>query len=153
MLYVEGGKGASADFDTFSYRDGFTTIPARGPDDQFGTQVVDAPGGAVLGGLENGDWALYGSVDLGGVGVRAAGVELRVSSASAGGDVEIWLDPLAGGQRVATCPVGNTGGWDNFQAVTCGLSAAGTHEVYVKVTGGPGELVRLASLRFVPAPL
>ena len=50
---------------------------------------------------------------------------------------------------LAPSPVGEaiTGAWNT---VTCDLTATGTHEVYVKVTGGAGEVLRLASLRFVP---
>jgi xylan 1,4-beta-xylosidase len=145
----------AADFDSFSYRDGFTALRASVPDHQLGTEVLASEGeGAVLGALEDQDWALYGSVDLGGDTLQAEAIELRVASAApAASDalVEVWLDPLAGGSKVASCPIASTGSWDTWQTVTCTLTASGSHEVYLKVRGGPGELLRLSSLRFVPS--
>jgi beta-xylosidase len=146
----------NADFDLFSYRDGFTEVPAAEPDQQSGASVVSsAAAGAVLGDLENDDWAMYGSVDLGSGGVHSKAIELRVASPGNGGRpvvgaIEIWLDPLAGGPRIASCPVRGTGGWESWKTVRCALRASETHEVYLRVRGGAGELLRLASLRFVP---
>ncbi|WP_437819110.1 family 43 glycosylhydrolase [Sorangium sp. So ce1078] len=141
---------ASADFDLFTYRDGFTEIAAAAPDQESSTEVVPSPSeGQVLGGLENGAWAMYGSVDLGSGGVKSTEIELRASSVK-GGAVEVWLDPLAGGRRVATCDVPATGSWETWTTVTCAVDAAGSHEVYLRAKGGSGELLRLASMRFVP---
>jgi len=145
----------SADFDLFTYRDGFTEIPASEPDQQSGTTVVTSTAmGPVLGSLEDGDWAMYGSVDLGSGCLRSKAVELLVATSGekgrGGRSVEIWLDPQAGGRRVATCRIAGTGGWEDWQTARCSLRAEGSHDVYVKVRGGAGELLRLASLRFVP---
>jgi hypothetical protein len=143
-------KSASADFDLFTYRDGFTEIAAAAPDQESSTEVVPSQSeGPVLGGLEDGAWAMYGSVDLGSGGVKSTDVELRASSVQ-GGAVEVWLDPLSGGRRVATCDVPATGSWETWATVTCKVDAAGSHEVYLRAKGGSGELLRLASLRFVP---
>jgi beta-xylosidase len=142
----------SARFDLFTYRDGFTTIPAVATDQQFGTAVVASDArGSVLGELQSGDWAMYGGVDLGSGGVASAAALIEASSIR-GGSVEIWVDPLAGGPRY-TCRVDATGSWESFATTTCPIEATtGTHDVYVKVVGGRGrELVmRIASLRFTP---
>ncbi|AUX20138.1 xylosidase/arabinosidase [Sorangium cellulosum] len=142
----------SADFDLFTYRDGFTQIQAAEANQQSGTDIVSTEDvGPVLGGLEAGDWAMYGSVGLGGGRVSTKAIELRASSAGEGGVVEIWLDPLAGGSAIGTCKVPGTGGWDRWTTTTCDVKpTTGTHDVYLKVTGGKGELLRLTSLRFVP---
>ncbi|WP_236644509.1 family 43 glycosylhydrolase [Sorangium cellulosum] len=142
-----------ADFDLFTYRDGFTWIPAAEANQQSGTGVASSKkAGSVLDGLENGDWAMYGSVDLGSGGVHAKAIELKASSAGQGGAVEVWIDPLAGGSAIGTCDIPGTGGWDAWETIACDVKPTeGTHEVYLKATGGEGELVRLASLRFVPA--
>lgn len=143
-------SGKSADFDLFTYRDGLTAIPAVATDQQSGTSIVTSTGkGKVLGSLENGDWALYGSVDLGSGGVSTASARLEASSVG-GAVVEIWLDPLAGGSHFA-CPIANTGSWETWSTVNCAVPASGTHDVYLRVVGEPGkELVRLASLQFAP---
>jgi hypothetical protein len=142
----------SADFDLFTYRDGFSEMPAAETNQQSGTTVVSSTsaGGPVLS-LENDAWALYGSVDLGSGGVHAKAVELVVSAAGSGGAVEVWIDPLAShGKQIARCPVPQTGDWETWEKVTCNLKAHDTHEVYLKVTGGDGEVMRIASFRFVP---
>lgn len=144
-------SNAAADFDFFTYRDGFSPTLARESDQQGGTSLVDGGAQGPVRSLSQGDWALYGSLDLGSAGVRAGAIELTVASAGAGGALEVWIDPLAGGTRLATCAVASTGGWDAWRTVTCPLAASGTHEVYLRAAGGAGELVRLARFRFVPA--
>lgn len=145
-------SNASGDFDRFSYRDGATPIPGSEPDQRSGgAAVASTEQGTVLGGLEDGDWAMYGGVDLGGAGARSTAIELTV--ASAGRDhaerrVEIWLDRPAGGRRVATCEVPRTASWETWRTIRCPLHAAGTHDVYLQIRGGRGEVLRLSSLRF-----
>jgi xylan 1,4-beta-xylosidase len=102
----------------------------------------------VLGGLNNGDWALYGSVDLGSEGNTTKSVQIDASSAG-GGYVEIWLDPLAHGPRFGPFRIDDTGDWEKWQVFTGTMTASGTHDVYLKVIGKPGTpLLRIASLRF-----
>ncbi|XYH96865.1 family 43 glycosylhydrolase [Sorangium sp. So ce1128] len=141
-----------ADFDLFTYRDGFTWIPAAEANQQSGTSVASSESaGPVLDGLENGDWAMYGSVDLGSGGVHAKAIQLKASSAGQGGAVEVWIDPLAGGSAIGTCDIPGTGD-EAWETITCDVKpTTGTHEVYLKATGGAGELMRLASLRFLPS--
>lgn len=145
----------AADFDFFTYRDGFSVTLGRETDQQNGTSLAtSASRGQVLS-MPEGSWALYGSLDLGRAGVTAGALELTVASAT-GAALEVWLDPLAGGTRVATCGVRDTGGADAWTTVTCPLAASGMHEVYLRAigggtTGGAASL-RLASFAFVPAP-
>jgi xylan 1,4-beta-xylosidase len=141
----------SADFDLFTYRDGFTVIPAVATDQQSGTAIVASTvKGSVLGDLHDGAWALYGSVDLGSGDVKAGSAKIEASSLG-GGSVEIWLDPMAGGSHFGPCKVTNTLGWETFGVSTCSVNTSGTHDVYLKVVGQPGsELMRIASLQFAP---
>jgi hypothetical protein len=66
--------------------------------------------------------------------------------------IEVWIDPLSGGPHYGPCRVGDTGGWETFATATCELAEiTGTHDVYLKVIGAPGqELMRIASLQFSP---
>jgi beta-xylosidase len=141
----------SADFDLFTYRDGFTAIPAVATDQQSGTTLMtSATKGSVLGNLHDGSWALYGSVDLGSGGVSTASAKLDAASVG-GASVEIWLDSMSSDQHVGPCALTNSLGWETFAVSTCKLTASGTHDVYLKVVGQPGsELVRIASLQFAP---
>jgi len=144
-------SGKSADFDLFIYRDGFTEIPATATDQQFGTAIVNSDiKGNVLAELEDGDWALYGSVNLGSGGTVTRGVKVEASSVG-GGYVEIWLDPLAHGPHFGPFRIDDTGDWENWKVFTGAMTATGTHDVYLKVVGKPGSsLMRVASLKFVP---
>jgi hypothetical protein len=127
----------SADFDFFAYRDGFTDIPAVKPDQHSGaTAVTSSAKGTVLS-FKNGDWALYGSVELGSGGLQSQGIELTVASAGNGAEVEVWTDPLAGGDRIATCTAAGTGGWEAWQTASCPLAATGMHEVSSGWWAGP----------------
>lgn len=147
-------SNAAGDFDSFSFRDGFTWIPASEPDQRSGGgPVASAAQGTVLGGLANGDWAMYGGVDLGSGGVSARAIELTIATAGhprGERHLEVWLDRPAGGARVASCELPRTGGLDSWQTIRCPLRATGTHDVYLQVRGGGsgGEAVRLAALRF-----
>jgi beta-xylosidase len=138
-----------ADFDSFAYRDGFSTTLARETDQQNGTQLATSSGQGQVLSMTDGSWALYGSLELAGAGGNAGAIELTAASAP-GATLEVWLDPLAGGTRVATCAVPATGGWNTFKTITCPLSGTGSREVYLRAAGGSGELVRLASFRFAP---
>jgi len=142
-------SGKNADFDQFTYRDGFTEIPAIATDQQSGTVVVASESkGDVLGELENGDWAMYGSVDLGSGGTVTRSVQIEASSVG-GGYVEIWLDPLAHGPHFGPFRIDDTGDWEKWKKFSGRMNATGTHDVYVKVVGKPGNsLLRIASLKF-----
>jgi beta-xylosidase len=142
--------GKSADFDQYTYRDGFTEIPATATDQQSGTVIVASESkGNVLGELENGDWALYGSVDLGSGGTVTRSVQIEASSVG-GGYVEIWLDPLAHGPHFGPFRIDDTGDWEKWNVFSGRMNATGTHDVYLKVVGKPGNsLMRVASLKFV----
>jgi beta-xylosidase len=146
--------GQSAAFDLFTYRDGFSAIPAVATDQQYGTAIfASSAKGDVLSDLGDDDWALYGSVDLGSGGVKSRKVLIDASSVG-GAEVELWAGPaVAGGSRIATCKVKDTKGWETFGVTTCPLAGAvsGTHDVYLRVVGQPGsDLLRIASLRFAP---
>jgi beta-xylosidase len=144
----------AADFDSFTYRDGFSVTPGRETDQQNGTSLATSDARGQVLSMPEGSWALYGSVDLGRAGVRAGAVELIVASAT-GAALEVWLDPLAGGPRVAKCDVPDTGGADEWTTVICPLAASGTHEVYLRAVGGGtsggAASLRLARFAFVPA--
>jgi hypothetical protein len=79
-------------------------------------------------------------------------MELRVARPGRdrdGARLEVWLDRPAGGRRVATCELPRTRGVEDWKTIRCPLRAAGTHDVYLQVRGGRGEVLRLASLHFV----
>ena len=95
--------------------------------------------------IQPGDWAGYKYVDFGaGVSTFSA----RAGSLFEGGAIEIHLDrpdgPLAG-----TCAVPRTGGWQQWQTVSCPIQgAAGVRAVYLVFRGKVGRLFDLSSFSF-----
>jgi alpha-N-arabinofuranosidase len=63
--------------------------------------------GHIVGWIEHGDWVLYDKVEF---GQRSNRIEIRASSATRGGVIEIRLD-APDGELLGTCTVPNTGGW------------------------------------------
>ena len=138
----------TADFDMFSYRDGFTAIPASEADQRSaGEPVASAAHGTVLGGLADGDWAMYAGVDLGSEGLTARTLELTVATAAARREprIDVWFDRPDGAPRGTLRPTANRrlGALaDRARAAT-----AGTHDVYLE-SRRRRQVVRLADLRF-----
>jgi hypothetical protein len=142
-LYVQG---KSADFDLFLYRDAYSPIKAQPAANQFGTlRVVNGTSPAYLDSINNNDWALYAGVEFGGKNYykKADSLVISASSASEGGMVEVWLDSIDTGQKIAECAINNTGGWNDFHTFTTGVdSVSGMHDVYLKFSGS-GRLFRI----------
>ncbi|MFE7871747.1 family 43 glycosylhydrolase [Micromonospora humida] len=98
---------------------------------------ASSEGGMNVGFIENGDYIKVKGV---GFGTGATSFNARVASAGSGGTIEVRLDSTTG-TRVASCSVPVTGGWQNWQTVSCPVSGAtGTHDMYLRFTGGSGTL-------------
>ena len=94
-------------------------------------------GGMDVDRIENGDWIKVKGVAF---GAGASSFGARVASAASGGSIEARLDGVSG-TRVATCTVPGTGGWQTWTTVSCPVSGAtGTHDLYLRFTGGSGSL-------------
>jgi hypothetical protein len=71
-----------------------------------------------------------------------------VASATSGGTIELRLDS-ATGTLVGSCAVSGTGGWQTWTTKTCAVSGAtGTHDLYLRFTGGSGFLFNLNWWKF-----
>lgn len=132
-------------------RTAFEKIEAESFNDQSGIQNVTCDEGTeAVGYIENGDYTVYKSIDF---GSGATGFQARVSSANAGGNIEIRLDN-ASGTLVGTCQVGGTGGWQTFTDVKCNVNGvSGKHDLYLKYTGGSGYLFNLNWFTFSNKPV
>jgi arabinoxylan arabinofuranohydrolase len=94
-------------------------------------------GGMNVGYLENGDWIKVKGTAF---GSGARSFTARVASAAAGGRIELRLDST-GGTLAGTCTVPGTGGWQTWTSVSCPVTGAtGTHDLYLRFTGGSGYL-------------
>jgi arabinoxylan arabinofuranohydrolase len=119
--------------ETFAAQHGITTEPC-------------SAGGLDVTGVENGDWIKVAGVDFGKVGARA--FTASVASGGAGGQIEVYLDSLAGPQ-IGLCSVANTGAWQTWQTARASVSGAtGVHDLYLRFIGDPGKLPNLDWWRF-----
>nr|AQQ75133.1 GH43 CBM6 [uncultured bacterium] len=108
---------------------------------------VSSEGGMNVGFIDNGDYIKVKGVNF---GSGAASFEARVASATSGGNIELRLDSSTG-TLVGTCSVQGTGGWQTWVTRTCTVSGAtGTHDLYLKFTGGSGSLFNLNWWKFNP---
>jgi xylan 1,4-beta-xylosidase len=148
-LYV---MGSSADFDLYIYRDAYTPILAECYANQYGTSRTYTSQGYVLDNIHVNDWAMYAGVEFGNAEYDKIPDSLKIlaSSATTGGSVEVWLDSLETGDKMAECPISNTGGWTTFQTFTSAVkSVSGRHDVYLKFSGTEtGKLFQLKWLYF-----
>jgi hypothetical protein len=147
-LYVQGKR---AFFDLYIYRDAYTNIAARHTANRSG---VSRSGGNLVD-IHNDDWAMYAGVEFGGNAdypkVPTLFGVIASSENDGGGAIEVWLDSIDTGNKVAECSVSTTGDWDTFEVFTSDIdSVSGRHDVYLKFTGeGTDPLFRLQWLKFL----
>jgi xylan 1,4-beta-xylosidase len=136
-LYVQGRN--YADFDLYIYRDAYSSILAECPANQFGTQRTVLPSGVtLLDDIHNNDWALYAGVEFGNNDYKKTSdmIYISASSATKGGQVEVWLDSINAGKKIATCKIKHTGGLSDIRTFTAKTTpTTGRHDVYLKFVG------------------
>jgi len=78
-------------------------------------------------------------------------MELSASSNTSGGIVEVWLDSLDTGRKIAECQVDTTGSTTKYQIFRTDVdTVSGSHDVYLKFLGtGTSELFRIKWFRFL----
>ncbi|OFY64389.1 MAG: hypothetical protein A2Y71_12180, partial [Bacteroidetes bacterium RBG_13_42_15] len=150
-LYVQG---SDAYFDLYIYRDAYTPILAEYPANQHGTVPTTKTDGIYqLDSIHKNDWALYAGVEFGNNEYLKApkSIEIIASSAGSSGTIEVWLDSIDTGTKVADCEILNTGSWNTFEAFTASVEHVnGRHDVYLRFTGtGTGRLFKLKWLKFI----
>ncbi|MEU7918109.1 DUF1996 domain-containing protein [Micromonospora zamorensis] len=110
--------------------------------------TADTGGGRNVGWLANGDWLRYDNVSITGADLTA-----RVSSHNAtGGTVELHLG-AQDGQLLASFPIAQTGGWQQWKTVTAKASGvpAGAQTVFaVMKSTSPSDFVNLNWFTFGP---
>ncbi len=154
-LYVYGVQNCLFDF--YIYRDAFTPILAECPANQIGTKrTVQTGGTTVLDNINNNDWAMYAGVEFGNNDYQKSADSIHViaSSAANGGAVEVYLDSIDAGRKIAECNLSGTGAWTTFKTFSAKLpsSVSGNHDVYLLFNGsGTDKLFMLQSFYFTEA--
>jgi hypothetical protein len=152
-LYLKFTGGAGNLFNILWFKFANATvsgqIEAESFNSQFGIQTEptsDIGGGLNVGFIDNGDYLAFNSIDFGSSG--ATSVQMRVASAASGGNIEVRLDSLAG-TLAGTCAVTGTGGWQTWTTVNCAVTTiTGVHNLYLKFTGGAGNLLNINWFKF-----
>jgi beta-xylosidase len=152
-LYVQGN---AADFDLYIYRDAYTPILAECPANQY----VISPSGLTadrynLDNIHNNNWALYAGVEFGSEEYPKSSdsVQFAASCITKGSSIEVWLDSINTGKKIATCHIDNTGNINSFKIFKAKtIPTTGRHDVYLKFVGKVGEkLYSLKSFVFTTA--
>ncbi|HVO72664.1 MAG TPA: family 43 glycosylhydrolase [Ignavibacteriaceae bacterium] len=146
-IYV---KGKPAYFDLYIYKDAYTNIAAQSPANKLGV----SSGGSYLTSINNNDWAMYAGVEFGNNDYPKSPISMELSASSvtsANGVVEVWLDSIDTGRKIAECPVDTTGSLTNYKIFRADVdSVSGSHDVYLKFLGmGTGQLFRMNWFRFL----
>jgi len=111
------------------------------------TEVTsDTGGGMDVTNIQNGDYIKVKSVDF---GIGANSFSARVASSTSGGNIELHLDSVTG-TTIGTCAVTGTGGAQTWRTLTsCAVTGAtGVHDLFVRFTGGSGDLFNVNWWKF-----
>ena len=102
-------------------------------------------GGMNVGNIQNGDYIKVSGVNFAN---GASSFDARVSSETSGGNIEIHLDSDTG-TLIGTCAVSGTGGWQNWETVSCDVTdVTGIHDVFFKFTGSGDYLLNFNWWKF-----
>jgi MYXO-CTERM domain-containing protein len=105
-------------------------------------------GGRVVSEIQNGDSIKVESVNF---LTGALSFSASVASGGAGGSIELHVGS-ATGMLLGTCTVAATGGWQEWENVSCDVSAevTGIQDLYLVFKGGSGALFNLDHWQFTP---
>ncbi len=93
--------------------------------------------------VSNGGWARYDFIPFGNNADADVSFRVRAAALGKGGVIELRLDRLDG-KAVGTIPVSAEGGEDGFKTLSTTLrGVAGVRTIYLRFTGGSGELMKL----------
>jgi arabinoxylan arabinofuranohydrolase len=108
---------------------------------------VCSEGGMNVTSINNGDYIKVKAVNF---GTGAVSFDARVAAASGGGSIELRLESQTG-TLVGTCAVAATGGAQMWATKSCDVTGAtGIHDLFLKFTGGSGELFKFNWWKFTP---
>ncbi len=126
-------------------------IEAETADEVHGPQILGsgtAGGGKFIGAIDHGHYLRFNGLTLD----RVKRLKLHVSSAGAGGAIEVRLDKPDGELLVST-PIEVNGQWEKWYDKTVDLPATqGRHDVFIRFTNPQraGGLMNLDAIEFLP---
>lgn len=122
-------------------RSAFAKIEAESFNSQSGIQTEsNSEGGECIGFIQNGDFVFYSNIDF---GAGADGFQVRTSSNSSGGTIELGLDSITG-FIASTCLIRGTGNWNTWVTSDFKIpQISGKHDLYLKFTGSDEYLLNV----------
>jgi beta-xylosidase len=143
-------EGKAADFDLFVCKDGFTSIPAASYSNFYGVEKVPAAAGeSVTNASAYGGWFMISGLDLGSGKDIPSQVKMQASS-DRGGKLELWLDDLRTGRKIATIAVPATGGSDSWSSCAGSIgNVSGCHDLFIKFPAGAERSIFVKNIQFV----
>ncbi|MGF7216470.1 beta-xylosidase [Spirosoma lacussanchae] len=142
-------EGKPADFDFFIGKDGFSSLPAVGYSNYYGIEKVDkAAEAAVTNDSDQGGWFMLSGVDLGTGKDAAKQIQVQLTAATSG-TLEVWLDDLTTGKKMAGIPFKSTGGKATWKTVSQSVKGiTGHHDVFVKFPAGQARVATIKTIQF-----
>ncbi|MEM7490426.1 MAG: carbohydrate-binding protein, partial [Pseudomonadota bacterium] len=117
------------------------TFEAEDFDATQGVGVFTQGGNRQIGSTQDGEWVRYDAVDFGTDPAATQTLDLRLSSGSGGGTVEVRIG-APDGALLASHSTGNTGGWASYDDVTLDLgSVTGAQDLYFVFRGGARSIM------------
>ena len=101
-------------------------------------------GGIDVCNIENGDNIKVSGVDF---GSGADTFTASVASATSGGSIKLHIDKLDG-EVIGTLNIDGTGGWQDWNEVSCPVNVSGEHDLYLEFVGGDGFLFNVDWWKF-----
>lgn len=138
--------------------DAFSRLEAEAMADQRGIEVEFAEDGGervgvTVSDIHDEDWIGYSQVDFGD-GATTFTAHVAADSAR-GGTIHVYVDGTdlfrdLPGQRIGSCEVGPTDGWQTWRDVECDIvTTEGVHDLYLSFAGqGDGPLLNLDYFEF-----
>jgi arabinoxylan arabinofuranohydrolase len=141
VVYTTDGPQQIAPVNPYERFEGETFSDQQGVE----TEPCNA-GGMYLTAIENKDWIKVSGVDFGAKGPSHFNAD--VASDSQGGTIELRLGSPEG-RLIGSCKVPNTGGWQNWQSLTCDVAkTTGSQDLFLVFVGGEGQLLNLNFWKF-----
>jgi arabinoxylan arabinofuranohydrolase len=153
LHYEDDGSIRKVTFTTdgvaqIGHLDPFVRVEAETFNAQRGVETAPIAGGGMhLSDLQDGDWVRLVGVDFGSDGPEKFTARVA-ANAGTGGTIEIRLGSPEG-TLVGTCPVPETGGWQQWTDVAAEVRGArGVQDLYLKFTGSAESLFHVDHWQF-----
>lgn len=134
------------DFDFFVCKDGFSTLPAAGNSNQYGTYKVKQGEDLVVTNVSTpGGWLMISGVDFGSTG-EATAIEVAATAAK-GGELKVLVDDLGKDKQIARVPI--KAGQHSGRARLLRTDLSGQHDLFIQFPAGASQQIYIKDIRLL----